>query len=198
MKLSLVISLLIHSILILGLFWKPSSFNRLTRKVSPVELISNQPYQASRKKQIKGSKFKKKTKIIKSEDSFPEKVSEKKQGSSHQDLQEIKSKGAQTSQSKMRSYGSELQEYIQRNRYYPKRAMLMEHTGQVVLRLVITAEGVFDTIEIIKPASHESLNRAAKQLLTNLKAFKPLPKEFSSGSREFIVPVNYQLKSGSI
>lgn len=95
------------------------------------------------------------------------------------------------------TYAQELQSFIEKNRFYPRRAMILEQTGTVKIRLQINPDGRFSQIEVIEPSQFQSLNHAAKDLLSNLKSFKPLPKSFN-GNGEFIVPIYYQIDKRKI
>ena len=95
------------------------------------------------------------------------------------------------------SYGHQLQQFIERNRYYPRRAQVMEQTGTVKMRLTIRPNGEFASVEILEGTDYDILNKAAKDLVTELKSFKPLPSEYD-GNGVFIVPINYQLRGNRL
>lgn len=95
------------------------------------------------------------------------------------------------------SYASELKNFIAKNRFYPRRALMLEQTGTVKVLLKINPDGSFARIEVVEPSEYDTLNLAAKNLLSGLKSFKPLPQSFQ-GTGEFIVPINYQMDRESI
>lgn len=95
------------------------------------------------------------------------------------------------------TYVQELQAFLEKNKSYPKTALRLRHSGVVQLRLVIAPDGTFSHVEILNPSPFETLNGAALQLVSGLKAFKPLPSDFK-GDGEFIVPIAYRLKGSTL
>jgi len=90
-------------------------------------------------------------------------------------------------------YGQKLQAFIEKNRFYPQRALRLKQEGTVKIMVTILKDGRFEKVEVIKPSSHKILDRTTQTFVSNLKSFSPLPNQNLS-KQEFTVPVDYRIK----
>ncbi len=117
----------------------------------------------------------------------------KKKGNSKKNVSAQKASGGGVSLDERMKYIAELTKFIDKNQYYPRRALRMRQTGKVKVKLVINPDGSFKSINVIEESAYSILNSAAENLLIELGSFKPLPKGFKA-SAEFIVPLVYGIK----
>ena len=97
---------------------------------------------------------------------------------------------------KLASYGEQLKVFIEQNKSYPRVAIKMRHKGIVKIKLQIFNDGRFGDIRIITPSRFSTLNKASIGLLRKLGRFKPL--DGATNSKNFIIPIAYNLKGNSI
>lgn len=194
MKISLSISGFLHALLILLVFWKASDSSLFRDKAyAPLELVSledgTDAHVTSPLKKEK-QKTKQDDLLSPTDDSTKEKFSENSQN----EMQSGKLRGSLGSPDGkvVDSYIHQLQFYIEKNRFYPRKAMRLGQQGTVKLRLVIQKDGRFSEVEIIEPSPFQSINEAAYQLVSNLGTFKPLPEPYKDFG-EFIIPIAYKL-----
>lgn len=191
---SVTISFFIHALVLGVLLFKKGKTSSVPH-YSSVELFNPIKEQSARRKQVKGHK---KAKLKAGDILEKQKMKNSKEaGNDLENVKERKSMGDQRQRSQLNQYAQDLQAYIERNQFYPRRALVMKQTGLVKVRLIISESGQFTKIEIVERVQARALNEAAFNLLSNLKSFKPLPKKYK-GSREFIIPINYQIGKGRI
>jgi protein TonB len=89
-------------------------------------------------------------------------------------------------------YLSELRQFIESKKYYPRMAARLKHVGVVEIALTLDEEGNFKDIHIKKPSSFDTLNKAALDLIKSLKKFKPIPQDMSQTIAVYI-PLHYHL-----
>ncbi|MEE3078332.1 MAG: energy transducer TonB [Bdellovibrionota bacterium] len=156
---------------------------------------SKGPVKAKREAQIAGTKRVIKKKKHKKNKLKPIKkvVKAKKKGNSKKNVSAQKASGGGVSLDERMKYIAELTKFIDKNQYYPRRALRMRQTGKVKVKLVINPDGSFKSINVIEESAYSILNSAAENLLIELGSFKPLPKGFKA-SAEFIVPLVYGIK----
>lgn len=90
-------------------------------------------------------------------------------------------------------YLYELRMLLEGRKFYPKLSRYMKESGRVVVRFTVLKDGEVQQVEIAEPSSFERLNKAAEQLVTSLKKFKPLPDEVKTASLRVEVPIEYSL-----
>lgn len=195
---AMAISLIIHLLLVTPFFfiWKEKNGYQ---NISTIELLQiGPPNQRAQKKRVKGIKKKPPVKKLKKTPFASKPQKQQKIGNDIEDAPEIASGGTMDpSLLAVASYAQQLQQFIERNRYYPRRALVMEQTGTVKVRLTIEPNGRFSTIELVEGSDYNILNKAARELVTQLKAFKPLPADYK-GDGTFEIPINYQIRAGKL
>lgn len=193
---ALAISFIFH-LTVAGLMFLSWSPKPEVRSYSTVELIQlKAANQKPRRERVKGSQNK--TPVEKKQNELSAQKQESKEGTDQEDAAAIE--GGNTNDPRLvavANYAQELQHYIEKNRYYPRRAMMMEQTGTVKVQLTINPDGSFARVEILQKSDYDILNQAAHELVIQLKSFKPLPQSYR-GNGTFIVPINYQLRDQSI
>jgi protein TonB len=90
-------------------------------------------------------------------------------------------------------YGQKLQAFIEKNRFYPQKALRLKQEGTVKLMITILKNGSFEKVEVIKSSNYKILDKATQQLVSSLKSFQPLPNQ-NFEKQEFTVPVGYKVK----
>ena len=90
-------------------------------------------------------------------------------------------------------YIAELKHNLEKRKKYPVMAKKMGHTGRVTVRFEINRQGEIIHSEILEPSAHASLNDSVQKLLSETKAFKPLPEEIQRTTWKFILPVEFKL-----
>ncbi len=193
----LSISIVLHVALGAFLYFYSQSSPPASRNTSTGMVSLLNTTQKAQKQRIKGTKKTQPKKPKETEDSdYPNEAKRSDTlGNDKENAPEIEGGSPNPQLLAVASYAQDLKDFIERNRFYPRRAMVLEQTGTVTVRLNINAEGAFTGVEIIKASAHEALNRAARDLITELGSFKPLPKAYQ-GNGEFIVPIQYQLGRG--
>ncbi|MCR9203350.1 MAG: energy transducer TonB [Halobacteriovoraceae bacterium] len=94
----------------------------------------------------------------------------------------------------LNKYFAELRKFIEKKKYYPKRAIRMRQAGSVEICLEIDEHGHFHAIKIKNPSQFKTLNKAALALVKEISRFKPLPKEM--GEKVTLnIPLKYALKN---
>ena len=93
------------------------------------------------------------------------------------------------------TYAQQLKGFIERNKFYPRSALRLKHSGTVKIHLEIAPNGLFKAVHLAENCPHDSLNQAAISLIKKLKRFKPLPPEFVT-SKNFVIPIAYQIRRG--
>lgn len=93
----------------------------------------------------------------------------------------------------LNQYISELRQFIENQKYYPRKAARLKQSGSVEIDIEIDQHGHFVKIEIKRPSHYSTLNKAALRLVQEINRFKPLPNEM--GEKVVLsVPLKYQLK----
>ena len=185
MRIGLTISVLLHGLVLLSLYWpqNKAQVTALNGGQTMLSLISEK--RTPRKKRVK------KNKVLKGKTNFKKTKKQKPSlGNDQVNAKEIRAASNYFGKMGPASYGQQLVAYIANHRFYPRRAQAMQQTGTVKLRLTINQDGLFTNIEVIEESDFDILNRAAKDLITELGSFKPLPKKFN-GSKKFVVPIRY-------
>ena len=92
----------------------------------------------------------------------------------------------------LQEYFAEIRSFIEKKKYYPKRALKMRQAGAVEICLDIDHKGHFYNVHIKKASRYSALNNAALSLIQEISSFKPLPKEMGK-SITLNIPLKYAL-----
>lgn len=188
---SLVFSIILHAVVLAIVFIKGPSSSEVHRPTAQVELVDLGPKQkpqvAKKKKAVLPSPS------LKRKSGPKLKQVAKSTGLHDEDKKEVKASVSQEGIKATLTYAQELKFYIEKNQFYPRRALMMSQTGLVKVRVKIHDDGNFGDVEILEPARFEVLNKATVKLFADLGSFKPLPSGYQ-GSGHFVIPVHYDIK----
>ncbi len=90
-------------------------------------------------------------------------------------------------------YSDKLLSRIERNKRYPRRALLRRKQGKVKLFLTIAADGGLLSARVVSTSGHSVLDQAALRLAHDSSPF-PSPPYGAQTPLEVIVPVAYRLR----
>lgn len=90
-------------------------------------------------------------------------------------------------------YLYELRKLLERRKKYPVMARRMGHTGKVMMRFTLSADGTLSASEVVEKAPYDSLNNAAVELVKGIDGIKPFPKEITRNAWVITVPIEYSL-----
>ncbi len=92
------------------------------------------------------------------------------------------------------AYLQKVREKIVAERYYPRRAKKLRHTGIVTIAFTIVADGSILDITVTRRSRHPDLDRAAVKTLERIGRFDPIPKALHTRSLKVDVPIRYILR----
>lgn len=90
-------------------------------------------------------------------------------------------------------YLYELRKLLERRKKYPVMARRMGHTGKVMMRFTLNADGSLSASEMVEKTPYDSLNNAALELVKGIDGIKPFPKEITRNAWVITVPIEYSL-----
>lgn len=73
------------------------------------------------------------------------------------------------------SYRHDLLLALKKNKFYPLQAKRLRQTGKVKIQFVITPQGIFKEIRLIKSSDYQILNQSAIKTVRNTSPFRALP-----------------------
>jgi periplasmic protein TonB len=82
---------------------------------------------------------------------------------------------------------------MQELKRYPAEARIDHAEGKVVLKAVIRSNGAVETVEVFQSSGHQSLDRAAVELLTQAGPFQ-FPRPLEKPQMTVKIPMNYRLE----
>ena len=91
------------------------------------------------------------------------------------------------------NYLLKLKRLIEKNKKYPKSAKRLKQMGKVYLSFTISKNGDIVNVRISKNSKYKRLNKAALEILSNIKRFEPIPKELKKSTWDITVPVVYKI-----
>lgn len=90
-------------------------------------------------------------------------------------------------------YLYELKKLLERRKNYPLMARRMGHTGTVMMRFTLNADGSVADSEVVKKSDYETLNQAAVALVQSINGLKPFPQDIQKSHWSITVPIEYSL-----
>ncbi len=93
----------------------------------------------------------------------------------------------------LEAYIMELRHFIEKKKFYPRKAARLKQTGEVEIDIEIDQLGHFVSVDIKRASRFSSLNRAALRLAKEISKFKPLPQKMGD-KITLSVPLKYQIK----
>ena len=91
-------------------------------------------------------------------------------------------------------YIAKLRDQIETHKTYPRIAKKLRQSGKVVIMLEILKNGKILRKKIVEKCPYQRLNKAAFQLVAQLKHVDPLPKELHLDSWQVFIPIAYVLR----
>jgi protein TonB len=91
-------------------------------------------------------------------------------------------------------YRSELIEMAKKYKRYPRVAMDNNWEGRVIVRLVIGANGMISSIQVLSSAGHDILDKQAQEMLQRAKGRVLIPPALRGKDFTIEIPVTYELK----
>jgi len=99
--------------------------------------------------------------------------------------------------------GSALQGYLhrvrgllERNKIYPPMARRRHEQGVVVVRFTIAADGGVSAVAVVRSSGHSLLDQAARETVSRVRQFPPLPRDVQRTILKIEVPISYRLEAG--
>lgn len=88
-------------------------------------------------------------------------------------------------------YISKIAWTLNQKKEYPDLARRMRQQGKLKVRFILERDGRILNAEVIEQSNYESLNQAAKKLLTEIKSFEPFPQGVTDQQWAVTVPIEY-------
>lgn len=90
-------------------------------------------------------------------------------------------------------YRIELQAMLEKKKQYPLLAKRLRQQGKVLVRFTLKRDGTVSAAEVIGNSEFETLNKAAKELISQISGLKPFPEEVKKNQWVFVLPVEYRI-----
>lgn len=91
-------------------------------------------------------------------------------------------------------YYSELRMMIENQKVYPSLSRKLHETGKVTIAFTVHRDGSVDRVILKSGSSYSRLNKAATDLISGIKRYKPLPVDIQDSELDFEIPINYSLE----
>lgn len=92
------------------------------------------------------------------------------------------------------NYLSEVRTWLERHKFYPKRARRMSIEGRVRVRFQINQDGDLLTYSVVEEAEHAIFNKAAIKALRKAAPMPRIPNDLNITQMELEVPFDYALR----
>lgn len=90
-------------------------------------------------------------------------------------------------------YRRELQAMLEKRKDYPLLAKRLRQQGKVLVRFTLQRDGSVTAAEVIENSQFDSLNQAARKLISEINGLKPFPAEIKRAQWVFVLPVEYRM-----
>lgn len=90
-------------------------------------------------------------------------------------------------------YRIELQAMLEKKKQYPLLAKRLRQQGKVLVKFTLRRDGSVAAAEIVSTSEFETLNKAARDLITQINGLKPFPEEVKKQQWVFVLPVEYRM-----
>ena len=94
----------------------------------------------------------------------------------------------------LQAYRADLIEMAKKYKRYPRVAMDNNWEGKVVVRLVIGANGMIASVQVLSSAGHEVLDKQAQDMIQKAKGRVLIPPALRGRNFTIEIPVTYELK----
>lgn len=96
-------------------------------------------------------------------------------------------------QNEMTRYKEDIRELVMANRYYPRSAQRLGHTGRVVVSILVSKEGQVLTKKVDSHSPYDSLNSAALKTIEKVGVFPPIPEILKVSQLDLEVPIVFAI-----
>lgn len=90
-------------------------------------------------------------------------------------------------------YRIELQAMLEKKKQYPLLAKRLRQQGKVLVKFTLRRDGSVAAAEIVSTSEFETLNKAARELISEISGLKPFPEEVKKQQWVFVLPVEYRM-----
>lgn len=90
-------------------------------------------------------------------------------------------------------YRIELQAMLEKRKQYPLLAKRLRQQGKVLVRFTLRRDGTVAAAEVVENSEFETLNKAARELITQISGLKPFPDDVKKTQWVFVLPVEYRM-----
>lgn len=91
-------------------------------------------------------------------------------------------------------YYREIQAWLERHKRYPRRSKLRNEQGVVLLRFVVTRDGVVTLSGIKKSSGHKRLDKEAMGMIKRAQPLPPMPDDMRQAQLDLVIPVKFHLQ----
>lgn len=93
------------------------------------------------------------------------------------------------------NYLSKIQEKIEKNKQYPKKARRLQQEGTVVVEFNIHKNGSIHSLYLKTKSSYKRLNKAALLTIQQIIKFEPIPKALNKKTLKITIPISFIIKN---
>lgn len=94
----------------------------------------------------------------------------------------------------MRGYGMGIFSAVKAEQQYPRAAARFRLEGTAKIRIRVNRDGsLADRPQIVTSTTHDLLDREALRMVEVAAPFAPLPDGFPEQTKEFVIPITFQL-----
>ena len=93
------------------------------------------------------------------------------------------------------NYLSKIQEKIEKNKQYPKKARRLQQEGTVVVEFSIHKNGSIHSLYLKSKSSYKRLNKAALLTIQQIIKFEPIPKALNKKTLKITIPISFIIKN---
>ncbi|MBX3018794.1 MAG: energy transducer TonB [Bdellovibrionaceae bacterium] len=90
-------------------------------------------------------------------------------------------------------YRIELQAMLEKKKQYPLLAKRLRQQGKVLVKFTLRRDGSVAAAELVSTSEFETLNKAARELISQISGLKPFPDEVKKQQWVFVLPVEYRM-----
>jgi len=94
------------------------------------------------------------------------------------------------------AYLATVRSLLEKHKRYPGEARRQWQQGVVVLSFTIGSNGEIAHSKVARSSGHQSLDEAARETLTRLSRFPPLPPQLNRSHLAIEVPLAFRLREG--
>lgn len=93
------------------------------------------------------------------------------------------------------NYLSKIQQKIEKNKHYPKKARRLQQEGTVIVEFSIHTNGSIHSLYLKTKSSYKRLNKAALLTIQQIIQFDPIPKALNKKTLKITIPISFIIKN---